>query len=62
LIVIDDPSRQLVQVGISSLFNPERVRYGLVFAGSVLAVGPVIVLFMFLQRFYVRSVASSGIK
>lgn len=62
LVIINDPELQMVQIGISSLFNPERIRYGLVFAGSVLAIGPVLGLFLLLQRFYQRSVALTGIK
>jgi ABC-type glycerol-3-phosphate transport system permease component len=51
-----------VQIGVASLFNPERIRYGLVFAGSVIAIGPVLVLFILLQGFYQRSIAMTGIK
>lgn len=36
--------------------------YGLLLAGSVLVIAPMVALFMALQRFFVRGVASTGIK
>lgn len=36
--------------------------YGLLLAGSVLVVGPIVLLFVCLQRFFVQSVAATGIK
>jgi len=62
LVIMQQPEMQLVQIGVASLFNPERIRYGLVFAGSVIAIGPVLVLFILLQGFYQRSIAMTGIK
>lgn len=36
--------------------------YGLLLAGSVLVIGPIVLLFVLLQRFFVQSVATAGIK
>ncbi|ACV76931.1 carbohydrate ABC transporter permease [Nakamurella multipartita] len=36
--------------------------YGLLQAGSVLVIGPIVLLFVLLQRFFVQSVATAGIK
>jgi len=63
LVVMDDPEKQVVQVGLVGFFTVlERVPYNAVFAAAFMAVGPVLVAFLFLQRFYVRGVALSGIK
>jgi ABC-type glycerol-3-phosphate transport system permease component len=63
LVVIDDPSKQMVQVSIAGLFNPqERAPYGTAFAAAALSAGPVLVAFLFLQRFYMKGVALTGIK
>jgi multiple sugar transport system permease protein len=40
----------------------EATNYGLLLAGSVLVVTPIIVLFLALQRFFVQSVMSAGVK
>ncbi len=62
LVILTDPGKQMVQIGIAALFNPEKIRFGSVFAGSVLAVGPVLVLFLLLQRYYQQGVALTGMK
>jgi len=36
--------------------------YGLLLAGSVLVIAPIVALFVFLQRFFIQGVASTGIK
>lgn len=40
----------------------ESTNYGLLLAGAVLVVVPIIILFLFLQRYFVQSVISSGVK
>ncbi len=36
--------------------------YGLLMAGSVLVVTPILILFLFLQRYFVQGIAMTGIK
>ena len=36
--------------------------YGLLLAGSVVVVLPMIVIFVFLQRYFIQGIASTGIK
>ena len=62
LITITDDSKQVVSVAIAKLFANEEVLWELVFAGSFVATVPIIILFFFLQRYYVEGVASSGVK
>ena len=47
-----------------SLFSTgqEATDYGLLLAGSVLVIGPIVLVFICLQRFFIQSVASTGIK
>lgn len=40
----------------------DAIHYGLLLAGAVLVVTPIVVLFVLLQRFFVQSVAGAGIK
>ncbi|MFT4217066.1 MAG: carbohydrate ABC transporter permease [Micropruina sp.] len=40
----------------------EATNYGLLLAGSVLVVTPIVILFLFLQRYFVQSVVSAGVK
>ena len=47
-----------------SLFSTGQyaTNYGLLLAGSVLVISPIVLLFVFLQRFFTQSVATAGIK
>jgi ABC-type glycerol-3-phosphate transport system permease component len=63
LVVLDDPENQMAQIGLMGFFGvKEGVPYGPVFAATLLAIGPVLLVFLFLQRFYVRGIALTGMK
>lgn len=63
LIVIQSQSNQLVQVAIAINTVPgELPNWGTVFAGAVIATLPVLILFAFLQRYFVRGIVASGLK
>lgn len=63
LIVIESPARQLIQVAIAINTVPgELPNWGPVFAGAVIAVLPVLVLFLFVQRYFIRGFVMSGLK
>lgn len=63
LIVIQSQSRQLIQVAIAINTVPgELPNWGPVFAGAVIAVLPVLVLFLFVQRYFIRGFVMSGLK
>lgn len=63
LVVIQSQSRELVQVTIALNTVPgELPNWGAVFAGAVFAAAPVLLLFMFLQRYFVRGIALTGLK
>ncbi len=63
LVVIQSPERRVVQVAISQSTAPgELPNWGLTFAGAAIATLPLIILFLFLQRYFVRGLATSGLK
>lgn len=62
LIVAPSPEKRVVQVAIASFATDVNTQWGLTFAASTLASAPIIILFLFLQRYYVRGVVMSGIK
>ena len=62
LIVVQNADIQVLQVVISSQTTQEGTYWGRTFAGSALASVPVILIFLAFQRYYVRGVASTGIK
>ncbi|MCC7021775.1 MAG: carbohydrate ABC transporter permease [Thermomicrobiales bacterium] len=62
LIAVQDNNLQVLQVAISSQTTQQQTFWGRTFAGSALASVPVIIIFLALQRYYIRGVASTGIK
>jgi len=63
LIVVQDPKKQLVQVAIAGLFKPhEYPNWGGIFAAASMSTIPVLIIFLFLQKHYVRGMVLSGIK
>ena len=61
-IVITDESKTVITVALAKLFSDEYIRWELVFAGSFVATVPVVVIFVFLQRYYVQGFVTSGLK
>lgn len=61
LIIISDPSRKVVSQGLIDLQALYAVRVDLIMAGSVLAVLPTLVVFLFAQRYFIEGVATTGL-
>lgn len=62
LIAISTKTLYPVQVAIASQFTESEPNWGVVFAAMALASMPIIILFLFLQRYFYESVAMSGLK
>lgn len=62
IYVLFSPEIQTLPAGLSTLQSANAVRYDLLMAGAVVASVPVLVLFVFLQRFLIEGVARSGLK
>ena len=62
LIIAPSPEKRVVQVAIATFTTEVQTQWGLTFAASTLATLPIILMFLFLQRYYVRGVMMSGLK
>lgn len=60
--VLFSPEMQTLPAGLSTLQSANAVRYDLLMAGAVIASVPVLILFVFLQRFIIEGVSRSGLK
>ncbi|GAA2721383.1 carbohydrate ABC transporter permease [Cellulomonas aerilata] len=60
--VLFGPDAQTLPAGLSTLQSANNVRYDLLMAGAVIASVPVLILFVFLQRFIIEGVSRSGLK
>ena len=62
LIAISNKNLFPVQVAVASQFTEAGPNWGVVFAAMMLASAPVIILFLFMQRYFFESTAMSGVK
>jgi multiple sugar transport system permease protein len=62
LIALSKRSLYPVQVAVASQFTESQPNWGVVFAAMALASGPIIALFLSLQRYFYESVARTGLK
>jgi ABC-type glycerol-3-phosphate transport system permease component len=63
LVVLSSPHNAVVQIAIAQSVAPGQLpNWGETFAGATIATLPLIILFLFLQRFFVRGIAMTGVK
>jgi multiple sugar transport system permease protein len=48
--------------GLALFLGQHVIQYGLIMAGSVLAIVPMVVAFLLIQRRFVESIATSGLR
>ncbi|MFI6703479.1 carbohydrate ABC transporter permease [Streptomyces sp. NPDC050509] len=61
-IYLTDNNLWTVQLGLRQFVGMYDTRYAMIMTGSVLSVLPILVIFLFGQRYFVRGIATSGIK
>ncbi len=62
LITIYDPSHMTLQLGLATFQGAHQTNTNLLMAANVMSVLPVLVLFFVAQRYFVRGIATSGLK
>jgi multiple sugar transport system permease protein len=62
LTIINDPQKRTLPIAIALFQGEHQTSWGLVFAASVLAVAPVIAVFLAAQRHFVSGIASGAVK
>lgn len=62
LLILKDRALQTLPPGLRTLQGAYTSEYGQMMAGSAIAAVPVLVLYLFMQRYIVESVATTGIK
>lgn len=51
-----------LMVGVSMFFGSRKTEYGYAFAGIILASLPIIIMFMFLQKYFIKGLAAGAVK
>jgi len=62
LIYLTRTELKTIQIGLRSFIGQYSSEYGLIMAGSVVSLIPVLIVFLALQRYFVQGIASTGIK
>jgi multiple sugar transport system permease protein len=62
LIVINSPEKQVLNVGLASFQDLYYTEWSLLMAAAVLALLPVLILYVVAQRYFVEGIAVTGIK
>ncbi|TDE89579.1 carbohydrate ABC transporter permease [Occultella glacieicola] len=62
LVINTDPSRMTLPVGLATLQGAQGTDYPVLMAGSLLAILPMVVIFVLLQKQFIRGIAMSGSK
>jgi putative chitobiose transport system permease protein len=62
LIVIDKPEFYTLPLGVAMLAGTFSLDWRLIAAGSIISIAPILVLFLFLQRYIVPTETGSGVK
>ncbi|WP_033154107.1 carbohydrate ABC transporter permease [Pseudobutyrivibrio ruminis] len=61
-LIMTGKESRTIQLAVQSFFGTQPVHYSAIMASLVLSAIPMIVMFIFMQKYYVEGIASSGIK
>jgi len=62
LIVLRSQSKLTLPLGLASLLTPYGNNYSVLIAGSVMAIIPILVLFISFQRYFIEGMTAGGVK
>jgi multiple sugar transport system permease protein len=60
-VVINDYMKMPIQVGLTYLQSSNEPRWGIMMAGATIAITPMILIFIFFQRYFISSVLTTGL-
>ncbi len=61
-VVAQSEDMYTLPVALNILNGHEATHYNLLVAGSVVVIAPILILFVFLQRFFIQGIATTGLK
>lgn len=61
-LVMTGEDNRTIQLAVQSFFGTQPVHYSAIMAALVISAIPMIIMFVFMQKYYVEGIASSGIK
>ena len=61
-LVMTGEDKRTIQLAVQSFFGTQPVHYSAIMAALVISAIPMIIMFIFMQKYYVEGITSSGIK
>lgn len=61
-LVMTGETKRTIQLAIQVFFGTQPIHYSAIMAALVVSVIPMLVMFIFMQKYYIEGIASSGIK
>ena len=62
LLVVTGEEKRTIQLAIQTFFGSKPINYGPIMASLTISAIPMLIMFLFLQKYYVEGIASTGIK
>lgn len=62
MLVVTGEEKRTIQLAIQTFFGSKPINYGPIMASLTISAIPMLIMFIFLQKYYVEGIASSGIK
>lgn len=62
LLVVTGEEKRTIQLAIQTFFGSKPINYGPIMASLTISAIPMLIMFLFLQEYYVEGIASTGIK
>jgi multiple sugar transport system permease protein len=62
LIFITTKEKYTIPVGLQAFMEDDMTQYNLIMTGATCAILPIILLFLFSQKYFIKGIATSGIK
>ncbi len=61
-LVMTGETKRTIQLAIQVFFGTQPIHYSAIMAALVVSVVPMLIMFLFMQKYYIEGIASSGIK
>lgn len=62
MLVVTGEDMRTIQLAIQTFFGSKPIHYGAIMASLTISAVPMLLMFVFLQKYYVEGIASTGIK
>ena len=62
MLVVTGEDMRTIQLAIQKFFGSKPIHYGAIMASLTISAIPMLLMFVFLQKYYVEDIASTGIK